>query len=150
MMSILFLILSILSFAAAIAIKVMFVPASQGIDIAGAYIFFTLKMPFQDLPITESQVNSWLIILGIMFLCMFMTSGLKTRNLSVRQLLAEWIVEKTTNLVKSNMGEFFEGFAPFVAAILQSLFTDRTFPSDIRYQYCRRLGIAGFFPDHIL
>ena len=117
-MSIIFLILSVLSFAAAVAIKVIFVPASQGIDIAGANIFFTIKMPVQDLPITESQVNSWLIILGILFLCLFLTSGLKTRNISVRQLVAEWIVEKSTNLVNSNMGEFFEGFAPFVAAIL--------------------------------
>ena len=117
-MSIIFLILSVLSFAAAIAIKVMFVPASQGIDIAGAHIFFTIKMPVQDLPITESQVNSWLIIFGILFLCLFLTSGLKTRDISVRQLVAEWIVETVTNLVKTNMGEFFEGFAPFVAAIL--------------------------------
>ena len=117
-MSIIFLILSVLSFAAAVAIKVIFVPASQGIDIAGAHIFFTIKMPVQDLPITESQVNSWLIILGILFLCLFLTSGLKTRNISVRQLVAEWIVEKSTILVNSNMGEFFEGFAPFVAAIL--------------------------------
>ncbi|MBR3342453.1 MAG: F0F1 ATP synthase subunit A [Clostridiales bacterium] len=96
----------------------MFVPASQGIDIAGAHIFFTIKMPVQDLPITESQVNSWLIIFGILFLCLFLTSGLKTRDISVRQLVAEWIVETVTNLVKTNMGEFFEGFAPFVAAIL--------------------------------
>ena len=117
-MSIIFLVLSVLSFAAAIAIKVMFVPASQGIDIAGAHIFFTIKMPVQDLPITESQVNSWLIIFGILFLCLFLTSGLKTRDISVRQLVAEWIVETVTNLVKTNMGEFFEGFAPFVAAIL--------------------------------
>jgi F-type H+-transporting ATPase subunit a len=51
-MSIVFLILSILSMAAAIAVKVMFVPASDGIDISGAHVFFTLKMPIQDLPIT--------------------------------------------------------------------------------------------------
>ena len=117
-MSILFLILSLISFAAPIAVKVMFVPASQGIDITGAHVFFTVRLPIQDLPITEAQVNSWCIILGLLFLCLFLTSGLKTRNVSTRQLVAEWIVEKTTNLVRSNMGEFFEGFAPFVAAIL--------------------------------
>ena len=117
-MSIIFLLLSVLSFAAAIVIKILFVPASEGIDITGAHVFFTVKLPIQDLPITESQVNSWCAMLGILFLCLFLTSGLKTRNVSVRQLLAEWIVEKTTNLVKTNMGEFFEGFAPFVAAVL--------------------------------
>ena len=117
-MSIIFLLLSILSFVSAIVIKILFVPASEGIDISGAHVFFTVKLPIQDLPITESQVNSWCVMLGILFLCLFLTSGLNTRNVSVRQLLAEWIVEKTTNLVNTNMGEFFEGFAPFVAAVL--------------------------------
>ncbi|MBO4459699.1 MAG: F0F1 ATP synthase subunit A [Clostridiales bacterium] len=117
-MSIVFLILSILSFGSAIAIKVLFVPASEGIDITGAHIFFTVKMPVQDLPITEAQVNSWCVMLGILFLCLFLTTGMKTRNISVRQMVAEWIVEKATNLVKGNMGEYFVGFAPFIAAIL--------------------------------
>ena len=117
-MIIVFLILSILSMAAAIAVKVMFVPASEGISITGAHIFFTIKMPLQDLPVTEAQVNSWCVILAIMFLCLFLTSGLRTRNISIRQMVAEWIVEKVTALVKTNMGEFFEGFAPFIAAIL--------------------------------
>ena len=117
-MSIVFLILSILSFGLAIAIKVLFVPASEGIDITGAHIFFTVKMPVQDLPITEAQVNSWCVMLGILFLCLFLTTGMKTRNISVRQMVAEWIVEKATNLVKGNMGEYFVGFAPFIAAIL--------------------------------
>ena len=117
-MSVIFLLLSVLSFVSAIVIKILFVPASEGIDITGAYVFFTVKLPIQDLPITEAQVNSWCVMLGILFLCLFLTSGLKTRNVSVRQLLAEWIVEKATNLVKTNMGEFFEGFAPFVAAVL--------------------------------
>ncbi len=117
-MSIVFLILSILSMAAAIAVKVMFVPASDGIDISGAHVFFTIKMPIQDLPITEAQVNSWCVILAVLFLCLFLTTGLKTRNISIRQMVAEWIVEKVTGLVRTNMGEYFEGFAPFIAAIL--------------------------------
>ena len=117
-MIIVFLILSILSLAAAVVIKILFVPASEGISITGAHIFFTIKMPLQDLPVTEAQVNSWCVILSIMFLCLFLTSGLRTRNISIRQMVAEWIVEKVTALVKTNMGEFFEGFAPFIAAIL--------------------------------
>ena len=104
-MSIVFLILSILSMAAAIAVKVMFVPASDGIDISGAHVFFTIKMPIQDLPITEAQVNSWCVILAVLFLCLFLTTGLKTRNISIRQMVAEWIVEKVTGLVRTNMGE---------------------------------------------
>ena len=117
-MSIIFLLLSVLSFGSAIVIRILFVPASEGIDITGAHVFFTVKLPVQDLPVTEAQVNSWCVMLGILFLCLFLTTGLKTRNISVRQLIAEWIVEKVTNLVRTNMGEFFEGFAPFVASIL--------------------------------
>ena len=117
-MSIIFLILSILSIAAAVVIKILFVPASEGISITGAHIFFTIKMPVQDLPITEAQVNSWCVILAVTFLCLYFTSGLKTRNISIRQMIAEWIVENVTKLVRTNMGEYFEGFAPFIAAIL--------------------------------
>ena len=43
-MSIIFLLLSVLSFAAAIVIKILFVPASEGIDITGAHVFFTVKL----------------------------------------------------------------------------------------------------------
>ena len=128
-MSIVYLILCILSMAAAIVVKVMFVPASDGIDISGAHVFFTVKMPIQDLPITEAQVNSWCVILAVMFLCLFLTTGLKTRNISIRQMLAEWIVEKVTGLVRTNMGEYFEGFAPF--RLLKPLIAFGALPADI-------------------
>lgn len=32
--------------------------------------------------------------------------------------MAEWIVEKTETLVKENMGEYFSGFAPLIAAMI--------------------------------
>ncbi|MBR1797114.1 MAG: F0F1 ATP synthase subunit A [Clostridiales bacterium] len=96
----------------------MFVPASSGIDITGAHIFFTIDLPMGGLPITEAQVNSWLVILSLFFFCLFLTHDLKTTDMSIRQLIAEWIVEKVEGLVRSNMGEFFICFAPFIAAIL--------------------------------
>ena len=117
-MTILLLILAILPIIAGIVIKVMFVPASNGIDISGAHVFFTIDLPLGGLPITESQVNSWLVILSLFFFCLFLTHGLKTRDMSKRQIAAEWIVEKVEGLVRSNMGEFFMGFGPFICAIL--------------------------------
>lgn len=117
-MSILFLILSILPIIAGIVIKVLFIPATEGIDITGAYIFYTIDLPFGGLPITEAQVNSWLVIISLLFFCLFLTSGLKTKNISPRQVIVEYIVEAVDNLIKSNMGEYFMGFAPFIAAIL--------------------------------
>ncbi len=117
-MSIVFLILAILPIIAGIVIKVMFVPAAEGIAVSGAHIFFTIDLPLGGLPITESQVNSWLVMISLFFLCLFLTHGLKTKNISVRQVIAEWIVDQVDGLVRSNMGEYFMGFAPFVAAIL--------------------------------
>ncbi len=86
----------------------------DNIEIAGAKILFYIL----GVPVTETQVNS-LIVLALLFgLCLFLTHGLKVRPTSKRQLAAEWIVEKVTGLVRDNMGERFLGFAPFVAAIL--------------------------------
>ena len=75
-------------------------------------------MPFQDLVITESQVNSWLVVLSIFWLCLYFTHGLAPKAQTRRQLVAEYIVEKTDSLVNENMGEYFLGFSPFIAAIL--------------------------------
>lgn len=91
---------------------------SSGIEITGAQIYFTVDMPLQQLPITEAQINSWLVILSLFFLCLFITHGIGSEPVSRRQLAAEWIVEKTEELVSDSMGTAFEGFAPFVAAIM--------------------------------
>ena len=69
-MTVLLLILTVLPLIAAIAIKVIFIPASEGIDIAGAHVFFTIDLPLGGLPITEAQVNSWLVILSLFFFCL--------------------------------------------------------------------------------
>lgn len=114
----LYLVLSVLPMIAAMAIKVATNPPSEGIEIAGARIFFTINLPLQDLPITESQVNSWLVMLSIFFLCLFLTHGLSERAETKRQLILEWVVEKTDSLVESNMGPYFAAFSPFVASIM--------------------------------
>ena len=75
-------------------------------------------MPVQDLPITESQVNSWLVMISILGLCLYLVHGITVKPGSKRQLVAEWIVEKTNGLVRENMGKRFMGFAPFVAGIM--------------------------------
>lgn len=108
----------LLPIAAGIALKVLLVPASEGIEITGAYIFFTLPLPLGGLPITETQVNSWLVMLSLLFLCLYLTRGLTEKAQTKRQHVAEWIVEQTEGLVTGNMGEYFIGFAPFIGAML--------------------------------
>ena len=114
----LYIIMMIVPIAVGIIIRVLTNPASEGIRIAGANIFFTVKMPLQDMPITESQVNSWLVIVSLFFLCLYLTHGISEKGGLRRQMIAEWIVEKTESLVLENMGEHFKGFAPFIAGIL--------------------------------
>lgn len=115
---ILLIAMMILPLAACIVLKILFSPATEGITVTGAIIYFTIPMPIMDLPITESQVNSWAVILTIIAICLFLTRRLNIKSVSKRQFLAELIVEKAENLVRSNMGERFMGFAPFIAAIL--------------------------------
>lgn len=113
-----YIVMMILPLAFGIALKILTDVPSNEIEITGAKIFFTVKMPIQDFPVTESQINSWLVIITIFFLCLYLTHGLNERVTLKRQLIAEWIVEKTDGLVLENMGEFFKGFSPFIAAVM--------------------------------
>ena len=83
----------ILPLVAGMALKILTTPASEGIEISGARIYFTIPMPVQDLPITESQVNSWLVMISILGLCLYLVHGITVKPGSRRQLVAEWIVE---------------------------------------------------------
>ena len=115
---ILYLTLTILPILAAIVIRILTKPLSEGISITGAQVYFRIPMPIQDLVITEAQTNSAFVLLSILGLCLFMTHGLRTKNVLTRQHLVEWVVEKADRLVIGSMGEHFKGFVPFIAAIL--------------------------------
>ena len=114
----LLIIMMILPILFGITLYVLCTPESSGIEIAGARIYFTIPMPLQPLPITESQVNSWLVIISVFFLCLYLTHGLSADHPTKRQHIVEWGLEQTQNLVGDNMGEYFKDFAPLVAAIM--------------------------------
>lgn len=109
---------AVLPFVFCMVLKILTNTPSEGINITGALIYFKIPMPLQDLPITEAQINSWAVIISIFFLCLYFTHGLSVKANLKRQLVAEWIVEKTQDLVNTNMGDFFKGYAPFIAAIM--------------------------------
>ena len=113
-----YIIMMILPIAFGILLQVLTKPVSQDISITGARIFFTIPMPIQDLPITEAQVNSLLVMIVILFFSLFMTHGLSQEIKLKRQHLVEMMVEKVDSLVNENMGEYFEGYSPFIIAIL--------------------------------
>ncbi len=115
----LLIVMMIAPLVAAMAIKVLTTPASEGISITGARILFTIPMPIQDLIISEAQVNSWLILITILGFCLFITHGLKEDKRDWRQMAAEWIVEKVDDLVHNSMENVFhDSYAPFIATIL--------------------------------
>ena len=117
----LLILLMVLPLAGAMILKILTAPEaklSDGVQIAGAQIYFTIPLPIQELPITASQVNSWAVMLSILGSCLYLTHGIKVIPDSRRQLAAEWIVDTVNKLVRGNMGEKFMDFAPFVAGIL--------------------------------
>ena len=90
-------------------------------DISGAKIFARIPTGIPvlgDFLITETLVVSWIVMLIITGLCIFLTRNLKVENISKRQAAAEMIVEAATNLVRNNTGgSKFDGLIPFVSAI---------------------------------
>jgi F-type H+-transporting ATPase subunit a len=110
----------ILPILACIVLKVLFTPAGEGISIAGALVFWksTPEIGMTTLYISESQVNTWAVMISILGLCLYLTHGLTAKAVCKRQLAAEWIVEKSEKLVKDNMGGFFAQWGPFIAAIM--------------------------------
>lgn len=110
--------LMILPLAGCLALKALFTPASEGVHISGAMIYLEVAAPLQPLIITESQVNSWAIMLSLLGLCLYLTHGLTEKAETKRQLAAEWIVEKCEGLVNANMGERYAGYEYLVAAIM--------------------------------
>ena len=110
----------ILPILACVVLKVLFTPQSEGVAIAGALVFWksTAELTPTTFYISESQVNTWAVMISILGLCLYLTHGLTPRAGLKRQLAAEWIVEQCEKLVNGNMGGFFSEWAPFIAAIM--------------------------------
>jgi F-type H+-transporting ATPase subunit a len=96
---VLLLILTALPLVAGMVIKILFYVPSEGISITGAQIYFSIPFPLQPLLITEAQVNSLLVLLSILALCLYMTHGIRARVATRRQLMAEWLVETLERMV---------------------------------------------------
>ena len=90
------------------------------IEITGGRIFYTFPFEIPILgkfQITETLVVSWLVMLLITGLCIWLTHDLKVEKISRRQAVAELLVETANKFVIGNMGEKFRYLIPFVAAL---------------------------------
>ncbi len=88
----------------------------MGIDISGAKVLFNIG----GIVITETVVNTWVVILLITALCIFLTRNMKVHCETRRQLIAEYIVKTFNKLVRGNMGEKFSEYSPLIAAVMLS------------------------------
>ena len=90
------------------------------ISIVGPKVYYEVPIDFPVLgrfQITETLVISWLVMLIITLLCIWLTHDLKVENITKRQAFAEMLVEAADKFVIGNMGEKFRYFVPFVAAL---------------------------------
>ena len=88
----------------------------MNVDIHGAPIYFEIPI-LGGIKITASLVVTWGVMLVLTLVCIFLTHGMKVNNISKRQALAEKIVLTAENFVRSNMGEAWMAWTPFISAI---------------------------------
>ncbi len=90
------------------------------ISIVGPKVYYEVPIDFPLLgriQVTETLVISWLVMLIITLLCVWLTHDLKVENITKRQAFAEMLVEMADKFVIGNMGEKFRYFVPFVATL---------------------------------
>ena len=87
--------------------------------VTGAKVLFEIPV-LGGIQITETVVNTWIVMAIIVGLCLFLTSGMQVRCKTKRQVVAEFIVNKVNAMVGENMGEHFlhVGYAPLIATIM--------------------------------
>ncbi len=122
---VLLILMMILPLVAGMVLKILFTPAGTGgVEIHGALVYYApegtdiSQVISGALVITEAQINSWLVMISIAGLCLFLTHDLEPHAHTTRQHIAEWIVEKTEGLIRGNMGEFHLYFTPFIIAMM--------------------------------
>lgn len=86
-------------------------------EVNGPKVIFTIPL-FGGIHVTETIVNSWVIIAIITVLCIWLTRGLSVRNPGKKQIVAEKLVMMVQNLVRDIMGEkYMPVFVPYIGAL---------------------------------
>ncbi len=84
--------------------------------------------------VAESVVVSWIVIGAVLVLSLILTTGLKVKNISRRQALAEWLVTKGEELVGGMVGEEGREYVPYLLTVL------------IYIGFSNCIGLFGFKP----
>ena len=89
------------------------------ISINGAKILKVIKdVPLiGEIRITQTVAMSFVVMLIISALCIWLGSGLKVNNISRKQAVAEMAVTSLVKFVRNNMGNNFDRYIPLVGTI---------------------------------
>ena len=95
----------------------------MSLDVHGARVLLEIPINIPVLGgiiITETVVNTWIVMAVIVGLCLYLTHGMQVHARTKRQIIAEFIVKKVNQMVGENMGDHFLkiGYAPLIAAIM--------------------------------
>ena len=88
----------------------------SGLQVTGAKVLFKIPI-LGGIPITETVVNTWIVMALLVIVSIILTHGLKIRPNSKRQIVAEYLVGMVNKLVRDNMGEKFMRYVPFIGAL---------------------------------
>ena len=89
------------------------------VSINGARILATFEnVPiFGTVQITQTLAVSWLVMVIISALCIWLGSNLKVTGISRKQAVAEMVYSSLVNFVRGNMGPEFDRYIPLVGTI---------------------------------
>lgn len=73
---------------------------------------------FGGIPVYESVVVTWIIMAVLILAAFILTRGLKTRNISKRQAVAELIYTKLTGMVEGMLGEEGARYTTYLTTVL--------------------------------
>ena len=85
------------------------------LSVTGAKIYFTI--PGINYPVTQTIVSAWITMLVIVGICIWLTHGMQVHARTKRQIVAEYLVNMVTKLVRDNMGAKWSNYTPLIAAI---------------------------------
>lgn len=104
----------------------------------GPKVIFTIPV-LGGIKVTESIVNMWIVMAALVLVSVWLTRGLRVRNPSKKQLVAEKVVTMLCDMVRDVMGERYLPFAPYIGTLfaisifgsLSSLTTLRPYTGDL-------------------
>lgn len=94
-----------------------FFKGTTEINVTGPKIIASFDLFGITINFTESILLSWILIAAVTLLLLWLTHDMKTKNISKRQVLAEWAVKTINNLVSDTMGKGCERFAPYIGSL---------------------------------